>query len=177
MNEQLHLIEDDGVVQPIADLDNCSTCQQCREQFTPRVGSGGKPQRFCSSECRQRWHTANANVAQRRSQHVGADDLIPEKPLPEQNLTNAFRTGSTAPSPEPDQFDWINDDAIVLKEQPATAIYRNRDNSIVIRQQAAWDREEDTLIFITEQNVMPFLDQLCDLAGIAEFGGPKAGRS
>ncbi len=61
----------------------------------------------------------------------------------------------------------------MLKEQPATAIYRNRENSVIIRQQAAWDRDEDSFVFITEQNAMAFLDQLCDLMGIAEFGGPK----
>ena len=67
--------------------------------------------------------------------------------------------------------------SVVLKEQPATAIYRNGENSIVIRQQAAWDRDEDSFVYTTEQNVMAFVDQLCDAVGIAEFGGPKAGRS
>jgi hypothetical protein len=175
MNEQLRLVEGDVVAPP--DLDSGSICEQCREQFTPRAGSCGKPQRFCSSECRQRWHTANPNVAQRGGPHVGGDDLTLAKPSLEENLTSGFRAGSTAPSPDPDRFDWINDDSVVPTEQPATAIYRNRENSIVIRQQAAWDREEDSFVVITTQNVMAFVDQLCDLAGIAEFGGPKTGRS
>ena len=63
MNEQLRFVEGDVVARP--DLDSGSIREQCREQFRPRAGSGGKPQRFCSSECRQRWHTANSNVAQR----------------------------------------------------------------------------------------------------------------
>lgn len=70
-------------------------------------------------------------------------------------------------------FNWVDDDAVVLTEQPATAIFRNRENAIVIRQQASWDSEEDSFIFITEQNAMTFLDRLCDLLGVCEFGGPR----
>jgi hypothetical protein len=185
MNEQqLRLVERQCVVQPIPDLDNCSTCEQCGEQFAPRAGSGGKPQRFCSSQCRQRWHDTNPNVAQRGDSHVGGADGRPGNDSSEEKPASGLPIGGKLPfgphdlvvrRDDPDHFDWINDESIVLKEQPATAIYRNRENSIVIRQQAAWDREEDTFVFITEQNAMAFLDQLCDLMGIAEFGGPKAG--
>jgi hypothetical protein len=180
MNEQLRLVGDEHIAEPVASpiaTALCGTCEQCGKSFTPRAGSGGKHQRFCSSECRQRWHTANPNVAQRGGSHVGGDELTLAKPPLEENLTSGFPAGITAPHSDPDRFDWINDDSVVLAEQPATAIYRNREDSIVIRQQAAWDREEDSLVVITEQNVMAFLDQLCDLAGIAEFGGPKPGRS
>ena len=40
MHEQLRLVEDGGVVQTIASLDNCTTCEQCSKQFTPRAASG-----------------------------------------------------------------------------------------------------------------------------------------
>lgn len=32
-------------------------CDQCGEPFEPRSKSGGKPQRFCSPECRAAFHT------------------------------------------------------------------------------------------------------------------------
>jgi hypothetical protein len=182
MNEQLRLVDGDGVAQPIVDL---ATCEQCGEQFASRAGSGGKPQRFCSSQCRQRWHDANPNVAQRGDSHVGGADGRPGKEPFEEKLASGLPIGGKLPSgphdlvvrrDDPDHFDWIHDESIVLKEQPATAIYRNRENSVIIRQQAAWDRDEDSFVFITEQNAMAFLDQLCDLMGIAEFGGPKKPR-
>jgi hypothetical protein len=36
--------------------DNKPRCDQCGEPFEPRTGNGGKPQRFCSSECRIAFH-------------------------------------------------------------------------------------------------------------------------
>lgn len=44
------------------------TCQHCGEPFTPREGSGGKAQRFCSPEHRADYH---AQRRQRESLHVG----------------------------------------------------------------------------------------------------------
>jgi hypothetical protein len=185
MIEQLRLGDDvgvgDGVVEPIASLDNCATCEHCGEEFTPRARSGGKPQRFCCTQCRQRRHSANPNVAQRSGSPVGASDVASSKEPDEESRTSGLPIGSTVPSSphivrpngDSDRFDWVNDDSIVLAEQPATAIYRNRKNSIVIRQQASWDDEMDSFVIITNQNVMSFVDQLCELVGIAEFGGPK----
>jgi hypothetical protein len=37
--------------------DNNPLCDQCGEPFEPRSKSGGKPQRFCSPECRAAFHT------------------------------------------------------------------------------------------------------------------------
>jgi hypothetical protein len=37
--------------------DNKPLCDQCGKQFEPRSKSGGKPQRFCSPECRGAFHT------------------------------------------------------------------------------------------------------------------------
>src|SRR5689334_23520060 len=36
--------------------DNKPLCDQCGEPFEPRTGNGGKPQRFCNSECRIAFH-------------------------------------------------------------------------------------------------------------------------
>jgi hypothetical protein len=182
MNEQLRLVEGDDVVQPIVELDACVTCEQCGEQFPPRARSGGKSQRFCSSQCRQRWHNANPNVAQRSGPHVGTADGGPHEEPSGKNRTSEPPSGAEdvvwarppkVVAPNNLAFNWVDDDAVVLTEQPATAIYRNRENAIVIRQQASWDSDEDSFIFITEQNAMTFLDRLCDLLGICEFGGPR----
>jgi hypothetical protein len=37
-------------------LDHQAKCGQCGKPFEPRSKSGGKPQRFCSSECRFEFH-------------------------------------------------------------------------------------------------------------------------
>jgi hypothetical protein len=40
-------------------------CKQCGREFSPRAGSGGKPQRFCSPQCRAAFHAdPKPNVAQ-----------------------------------------------------------------------------------------------------------------
>src|ERR1700690_2344280 len=102
MNEQFTLVETDAV--------SASLCERCSNPFTPRRGTGGKPQRFCSEECRRQFHAA----------------ALPT-PIPE--------------PPDPDEFDWATDDSVVLKEQPATAIYFNRRDQLVIRQERSWDRD------------------------------------
>jgi hypothetical protein len=40
-------------------------CRQCSKPFEPRSGSGGKPQRFCSTDCRTAFHGAEPQRAQR----------------------------------------------------------------------------------------------------------------
>ena len=52
-------------------LEQVSNCEHCGEPFTPREGSGGKAQRFCSPEHRAEYH---AQRRQRNGPHVGASD-------------------------------------------------------------------------------------------------------
>jgi hypothetical protein len=40
-------------------------------------------------------------------------------------------------------FDWLNDNSVVLREQPETAVYFNADGALVIRQRAAWNQDDD----------------------------------
>jgi hypothetical protein len=61
-----------------------------------------------------------------------------------------------------DDFDWADDDSIVLKEQRATAIYHNKAGDVVIRQKAAWDDDQDVFVMITPENANTFLDGLAD---------------
>jgi hypothetical protein len=45
---------------------NSRTCEQCGGKFSPRAASGGKPQKFCSPQCRTAFHAdAQPNVSQR----------------------------------------------------------------------------------------------------------------
>jgi hypothetical protein len=57
-----------------------------------------------------------------------------------------------------DDFDWNNPDeeSIVLREQRATAVYRNRLGELIFRQQV-WP-DEDSFIYVTPENVTAFLE-------------------
>lgn len=63
--------------------------------------------------------------------------------------------------PSSDDFDWENDDSIVLREQPATAIYRNPYGSLVIRQKRRWpDEEEDPIVVVSPESAVAFMEAL-----------------
>jgi hypothetical protein len=62
---------------------------------------------------------------------------------------------------DPDDFDWDSDDSIVLREQRATAVYRNRVGEVVIRQKGTWD-SDDSFLYISPENEVAFLE------GVAE---------
>jgi hypothetical protein len=71
----------------------------------------------------------------------------------------------------PDDFDWHDDDSVVLRHQPAVAIYRNNAGGVTIRQERSWDQDEDVTIYIDRDNIPAFIDKLTDICGI-----PSAGR-
>lgn len=65
-----------------------------------------------------------------------------------------------------EKFDWLNDDSIVIHSQRATAVYFNRDDNIVIRQQQEWDEESDLFVVITAKNrsaLIRALDEMDDM--------------
>jgi hypothetical protein len=70
------------------------------------------------------------------------------------------------PCDDAEEFDWRGDDSIVLREQPATAIYFNQRGCLVIRQERSWDQNDDIFITISPENAQTFLDKLCDVLGI-----------
>jgi hypothetical protein len=75
-----------------------------------------------------------------------------------------------ASEPEP-EFDWTNDDSVVLHHQPAIAVYFNKQGGLVIRQQRdGFYENEDTIIVITPENMETFLDKLTDACGIPSVG-------
>lgn len=71
-------------------------------------------------------------------------------------------TSSILSAPGPADFDWVdNADCVILKEQPATAIYHGKGGHIVIRQTNGLD--DDVTILVTPENANAFMD------GIAAF--------
>lgn len=67
--------------------------------------------------------------------------------MEQQMLSLQAPVGSIAPPAE--AFDWRADDSIVLGYQPATAIYRNACNAIVIRQEGT-GHEDDHFIILRD---------------------------
>jgi hypothetical protein len=79
-----------------------------------------------------------------------------------------FATPTTAPQnlsePSPslargdlDRFDWERDaDCIILREQPATAVYEGKGGHVVIRQTNGY--EDDVTILIAPENANAFMD-------------------
>ncbi|MPZ38498.1 MAG: hypothetical protein GEU95_10580 [Rhizobiales bacterium] len=77
----------------------------------------------------------------------------------------------TAAAARPDvwEFDWgaeADQESIVLAEQRATAIYFNRGNHLIIRQEKGWDDDDDHYICIDKHNARAFAIALCDFLGI-----------
>jgi hypothetical protein len=67
-------------------------------------------------------------------------------------------SGAVANLPEPEQdddgeFDWSDDDTIVCYEQPKSKVYFNPHGQVVIRQQVAGHRDEDSFVFFNCENV------------------------
>jgi hypothetical protein len=133
-----------------------ATCEHCGESFQPRKWTGGKPQRFCSTEYRKAFHAgAIPNVPD-------VSDVGPNSPT----LAPTFRAPHGS---EGGEFDWASDDVdIVLREQHATAIHFNRSDGI---RQRCWP-DGDHYVIISKNNVDSFLDRLIDACGIQTFDGP-----
>jgi hypothetical protein len=136
------------------DLSECKTnhktCERpgCGNEFESRDGNGGSRQRFCSTECRKRFHAGDKGS--QRPQR-------PQRP-------------ASVPKDAGEEFDCSDDDSIILREQPATAVYFNKEGSLVIRQHR-WP-DDDIFIYIAESSIGDFLDKLTDICGIPSFGGP-----
>jgi hypothetical protein len=128
-------------------------CARCGQAFQPRKRSGGKPQKFCSTECRHTFHAdRKANVGQR------AQRATLETTLPALGAAPSEKRSSTAAE---------DDSSVVLHGQAATAIYFNGDNSLVIKQEN-WP-DDDHYIIITESNIEAFLDRLTDICGVPSY--------
>ena len=83
------------------------------------------------------------------------DALLELEPLAERpgdtspNIEPAFvadHLGEGAPPAGPDKFDWSTDDSVLLGEQFATAVYRNKRDAIVIRQEGVGGDDDHFVI-------------------------------
>jgi hypothetical protein len=61
-----------------------------------------------------------------------------------------------------DDFDWDNpeENSIVLREQRATAVYRNRAGEVIIRQRS-WP-DDDAFIYIAPDNAVAFMEGMAE---------------
>jgi hypothetical protein len=156
---------------PLLELSPAPICEQCSQPFAPRERSGGKPQRFCSPECRTAFHSENRQRDQRAPTCSAITDH-PATPIADQGPASveAKLAALIEKHSEPaDDFDWFKDDSIVLEEQPAVAVYTNSREHIVIRQKAPYP-DEDQFVFVAPHNLMTLIDRLCDMAGIPSAG-------
>jgi hypothetical protein len=51
------------------------------------------------------------------------------------------------------EFDWTDDESIVVKRQSAIAVYRNDAGDVVIRAEREWDRDEDSAVIVCAENI------------------------
>ncbi|RWE29791.1 hypothetical protein [Mesorhizobium sp.] len=47
------------------------------------------------------------------------------------------------------EMDWVNGQEVIIEHQAAIAVYTNAAGGIAIRQERAWDEEEDTFIILS----------------------------
>ena len=69
---------------------------------------------------------------------------------------------ASASDPDQEDFDWNNpnEDSIILREQRATAVYRNRLGELLIRQRASWDDDCDSVVYLSPENEITFMEGL-----------------
>jgi hypothetical protein len=91
-------------------------CERCGNTFQPRKGSGGKPQRFCSPECRK--------------------GMVPDaKPNAEPVLNVGEDVGKNIGKDVGSDVGDDDDENIVVPEQLKIEVYFNRFGDIVIMQE------------------------------------------
>jgi hypothetical protein len=132
------------------------TCEHCGDNFQPRKRNGGKAQRFCSAECRSAFHNAErANVS----------DTPNVSPAVANVSVNVSSAGAQSQKDD-DEFNWGSDSSVALRGQRATAVYFNRFDELVIRQEAGPNDCEDSFVYISSVNIQEFLDRLTDACGV-----------
>src|SRR5690349_1327081 len=97
--------------------DHSTSCEQCGEPFAKREGSGGKPQKFCSPECRQAFHSDSQRSQRSPTCDVATVPAATPIADPVKAATEACEAQIAAilgEQPE-EQFDWIKDDSIILE--------------------------------------------------------------
>jgi hypothetical protein len=117
--------------------DNKPLCDQCGEPFEPRSGSGGKPQRFCSSECRTAFH--NEPQRGQRSPTCIAQNL--PAVLDQPKLKDA-------PAAIGEDYCWV------VPFQPRIECSLANDDEIEIEQISPIHEDENTRIHVARSNAV-----------------------
>jgi hypothetical protein len=78
--------------------------------------------------------------------------------------TDSILARAGPPDRSNDDFDWFADESVVLKAQPATAIYHNATGHIVIRQERSWAEDSDPYVTIAPENAVTFMEALAKRA-------------
>jgi hypothetical protein len=93
---------------------------------------------------------------------------VDELPLAAPTKAPSDIAANRKPSPPPaenvpDTFDWNDpkEDSIVLREQRATAVYRNRAGEVIIRQKGPWP-DEDIFLYISPENEVAFMEGMAE---------------
>jgi hypothetical protein len=137
-------------------------CLRCCRPFTPRQGKGGKPQLYCSTACRKANAVPNANPNAVPNTNDGAN-------VGEDVGKDVGKDIGKEVEEDAEEFSWNDDDSVILQEQRRTAVYFNTRDELVIRQQADWNEETDTVVIIAKNNIPDFLDKLTDTCGVPSF--------
>jgi hypothetical protein len=86
-------------------------------------------------------------------------------------------SGRRAMTGSPNDFDWSDDDSVVLRDQPAVAIYSNKFQQVVIRCERAWDQEDDVVVLVDFAHAIRVVHAILETAGHGdiEFIRPSRG--
>lgn len=133
-------------------------CEGCGQPFAPRAHTGGKPQRYCSPDCRQSFH----GKAQRSQHSPTCSALVPAGPIIDHPKPE------NEPAATPEDFDWNDAGDLILRQQGAIACYFNPAGEFVIRQRG-WPAE-DQFIFVSPDAAGDFIDRLTDAFGVPSIG-------
>ena len=65
--------------------------------------------------------------------------------------------GGGKPSEERWEMDWNNSEEVIIQEQRAIAVYTNTKEGVVVRQERAWDEEDDVVIILSTRQAVETL--------------------
>jgi len=150
-------------------------CRHCHRPFTPRAP--GKPQIFCSAECRRAFHdeprpTEGAAIKRGQTRTL---ETLPPLPAQGNGTKNAPAASPAAWHPAPGSAaarhlgldrttEAANERALVLAQREITIEHLDDTGEWVIRQKNP--PADDAEIFINDEAVNDFLENLTDAMGI-----------
>jgi hypothetical protein len=137
-------------------------CENCGQPFESR--KRGSAQKYCSPKCRLQAHRAES-VSSAQS---GSTQTLAKTPGTLKRLRKTTTLGKTL------KKTLRNSPGIAMtvsscREQRRTAVYFNTRGEPVIRQEADWNEETDTVVIIAKNNIPDFIDKLTDICGVPSF--------